>query len=313
MKINIFYLIGLLAIMFITSCSDGQDYRSYEGEYGTETTKLADPVLNIESQVVSFIFGTDSYPVDFNLVNGEKAVTTINIYNTFNDAASGESSNEVLLRSVAVDGSVSRDTFSEPFTYAELKEGLTLAGSPLPDDETQIGTGSTWNLRYEGVTSTGDVQFAGSTIIGVLHRYAGLYEVIESAYWRIGSDSGPWDGETRFIGSPNATTFSYNDAWGPFGWVGNSFTFTIDEGSGEVVVPLLNSDGSLANGGPLFSGNRAVGCHTEPGFFTSLSVPCEESNVFTEDPDGKHILKMHYGYFTDGSGAREFYEVLRKI
>ena len=79
-----------------------------------------------------------------------------------------------------------------------------------------------------------------------------------------------------------------------------------------MTIPLLDENGQLAHGDPLFSGNRALGCHTEPELFTN--VPCDGSNMLIpDDVNGKHRMILTYGYFTDGSGLREFYEVLEKI
>jgi len=128
--------------------------------------------------------------------------------------------------------------------------------------------------------------------------------VIESAYYRIGENNGDWNGEVRFIGSVDEDTYSYNDYWGLFGWAGKSFNFDVDYSDNTINAPLI-VDG-------LFSGNRALNCNEEPGIFEN--VPCEGSNVVVEDEaSGKHRIYLTYGYFTDGSGAREFYEVLEKI
>jgi hypothetical protein len=116
---------------------------------------------------------------------------------------------------------------------------------------------------------------------------------------------GPWVGATRFIGSVDETTFSYNDYWGGFIWTGNAFHFRVDESDNSIEVPILVN-------GALFSGNRAMSCSINPADFTS--VPCDGSNILIpDDVNGKHTIKLTYGYFTDGSGPREFYEVLEKL
>lgn len=306
---NIFILfLAFFAIAF-TSCGD-DEYESLESEYGNITLEPADALLNVNTPVISFQAGTPSYNLNFDLVNGEKKINTINVYSFFTDAASGVQSDEVLFKSYEV-GNNLRTNFSDDITYSQLKEGILLNGTPLPDDEVSVSIGSGWQFRFEGVTDTGIVPFASNVRVAVLSRFAGIYTVIESNYFRIGEDNGDWNGTEIFIGSVDEVTFSHTDNWGPFGWAGNSFHFTIDEESNEIVVPLLNADGSLANGDPLFSGNRAIGCHTEPEIFAN--VPCDGSNVLIPDDDGgKHVIRLTYGYFTDGSGLREFYEVLEK-
>lgn len=311
MKINILYYLGFITLMFFTSCGE-EEYQSIESEYGTTNLEAADALLNVNTQVVSFQAGTPSYNLNFDLLNGTKKVSNINVYSSFTDAATQTTSPVILFKSYPV-GDNLRTNFSDDVNYSQLKNGITLNGEPLPDDEVSVAIGSGWLMTFEGVTADGTiVPFTNQARVAVLSRFAGIYKVIESAYFRIGSDSGPWTGEERFIGSVDETTFSYNDAWGPFGWAGNTFTFSIDETTNVVTVPLVDDSGQLLNGNALFSGNRAVGCHTEESFFTN--VPCEGSNVLEpDDVNGKHIIKLTYGYFTDGSGPREFYEVLEKI
>jgi len=145
----------------------------------------------------------------------------------------------------------------------------------------------------------------GNIRVGVLSRFAGLYEVIESKYYRIGVLTAEWTGQTRFIGSVDATTFSYNDFWGNFAWGGNAFHFRLDESDNSIQVPIL-VDG-------LFSGTRALDCDVEPQ--TIGFVFCAGSNVLIQDEvGGHHVIKLTYGYFNDADGgSREFYEVLRKL
>jgi hypothetical protein len=60
----------------------------------------------------------------------------------------------------------------------------------------------------------------------VYSKYAGLYKVIESNYFRIGVPGTPpnWNGSERFIGHVDDVTLSHNDAWGPFDdWAANHF------------------------------------------------------------------------------------------
>ncbi len=311
MKINLNYFFLFFAIIAFASGCGEDEYETIDGEYGTSTATVVDPLLNVNSQVLSFQAGTASYPLSFDLVNGSAALTTINVYSVFTDASSGVTSNEVLFKSYPV-AAGTRVNFNDDITYDQLRDGISLAGAALPDDQVSVAIGSGWLMRFEGIGAGGAVvPLSGNVRVAVLSRFAGIYKVIESAYFRIGSDSGPWNDSEIFIGSVDETTFSHNDMWGPFGWVGSSFTFSIDEATNLITVPLLDADGQLANGNALFSGNRAVGCHTEEGFFEN--VPCTDSNVLIpDDANGKHIIRLTYGYFTDGSGAREFYEVLEK-
>ena len=298
---NLIKIVGLFvfgALLF--SCTDDEAV-AYESGL---TQQITDPFLQVRTGVISFQAGTPSYEMLIDVINGTKALTQLNIYSVYTDNATGNVSNEVQFASLPVSGS--RTAIVNEFTYDDLKAGITVGGGPLSDDQTTLAIGSGWNMRFEGVVSDGSViPMTGQVIVGVLSRFAGLYEVLESKYVRIGVDNGGWNGENRFIGSVDETTFSYNDFWGTFGWGGNSFHFRLDETDNSLTVPIITEDG-------LFSGNRALNCEDDAALFST--VPCEGSNrLIPDDVNGEHEIRLTYGYFTDGSGAREFYEVMKKI
>ncbi|MDZ4748184.1 MAG: hypothetical protein SH808_06820 [Saprospiraceae bacterium] len=299
---NLRLIISLsFALLFISVSCNEDDLVTY----GDETNQgISDPFLQILTPVISFQAGTPSYLMEFNVVNGLKRLTAVEVYMTFTDAVSGAESNEALLATYTLDAD-DLTVISDELTYAELKAGLIVNGSPLPDNEVDLAIGSGWKLRFLGKRAEGDIGLPGSIRVGVLSRFAGNYKVIESAYYRIGVFSSNWNGQTRFIGSVDATTFSYNDYWGPFGWGGQSFNFSLNEVDNFLTVPILTASG-------LFSGTRAINCTDDGAIFTN--VPCAGQNVLIpDDAGGKHVIKLTYGYFTDGSGPREFYEILEKI
>lgn len=300
------FKIFFVSLIFISlnTCSDTDNTIKYaEGE----TLKITDPYLQIETPVVSFQAGIPDYSYAFTLINAVNHVSKLNVYKQFTQAGTLAQSDRILFKSYSV-GNDNKTAFSDSFTFSDLRDGLKVNGADLPTNDELIPTGSSWKLTFEAETSQGTQQLGGSIRVAVLSVYAGIYKVVESEYFRIGVSYGGWNGETRFIGSIDENTFSYNDAWGYFGWVGKSFDFDLNPDN-TITVPLINSSG-------LFSGNRALRCDIEPQTFTSVS--CDGSNVLIPDPanptskDGKHIIKLTYGYFTDGSGPREFYEVLEK-
>ena len=289
------------ALMFVSISCNEDNFVQYGNE---QYQKVTDPYLQIITPVISFQAGVPSYHMEFIVVNGLKRVTDVLVYKTFTDAATGAQSNEALLDSYPVSADATT-TVTDELTYAKLKEGLTINGNPLPDNEVDIAIGSGWQFRFVGVSAASDIPLAGSIRVGVLSRFAGIYKVIESAYYRIGVLTSNWTGQTRFIGSVDATTFSYNDFWGPFAWGGHSFNFVLDESDNSLEVPVLVN-------GEFYAGSRAIGCSTDYALFTH--VPCDGSNVLIpDDLNGKHQIKLTYGYFTDGSGPREFYEILEKL
>lgn len=295
------YLLILLTL-FGVSCEedDTVDYN----ESAAITQKVADPYVQITTPVVGFQAGVESYDLGFNIINGAKAINEVKVYSTFTDAETGAQSNEVLLGTFAPEGP-NRTIVTAPVTYENLKTGLTVNGGPLPASDLDLKVGSGWKLRFEGITSSGEaLRLPGNINVAVLSRFAGIYKVIDSKYYRINVLTATWTGETRFIGSVSETTFSYNDYWGSFPWTGNQFNFDINFDTNVITTPIT-VDG-------IFAGNRAISCPANAADFTTLG--CANTNVLIpDDATGKHRIKMTYGYFTDGSGPREFYEELEKV
>jgi hypothetical protein len=300
-RFNIKLLLPFLFLsVFFLSC--GKEELVTYGDGGN--VKIADAFLQIQTAVVQFQAGLPDYKLSTYLVNGEKTVTKVNVYSVYTDAKSGAKSNEALLTSFDVPAG-NRVLLDKNITYADLKKGLTVNGGGLPDDQKVLPVGSGWKFRFEGETASGKVNLPGNVNVGVLSRFAGLYKVIESKYYRIGVLTADWAGQTRFIGSVDETTFSYNDFWGSFAWTGKSFNFSLNtDNSINVPIPI--------NG--IFSGTYAINCKDNKDKFGF--VPCDGSNVLIpEETTGKHIIKLTYGYFTETGavGSREFYEILEKI
>lgn len=293
-----------LALIFVGFGCDDSDYVTYDGEAFQD---VADPFLRIKTPVLSFQAGIPSYHMEFDVINGANRLNTIDIYKTFTDAVTGASSNEALLGTYTIEGD-DYTVVTDELTYEDLKTGLTVNGGSLPDNQAELAVGSLWVFRLVGHYASGKAQQMGGSIrVGVLSRFAGFYRVVQSEYYRINVPRPDlaWTGQTRFIGSVDATTFSYNDYWGLFAWAGNSFNFELDESNNKIRVPILTASG-------LFSGNRAINCVDDAAVL--VNVHCDESNILIpDDVTGKHVIKLSYGYFTNGSGPREFYEVLEKI
>lgn len=293
--------------LFALSCEEEREIEYPVSEAVTQ--QITDPFLQIKTSVIGFQAGTPSYDLEFNVINGLKNVSQVNVYSTFTDATTGQTSNEVLLKSYPVTGST-RNILTDELTYADLKAGLTLNGTPLPDNQTTLAVGSGWKFRFEGVRPSGEtVHLPGAVNVAVLSRFAGIYEVKKAEYWRIGvlrnDVTGPWIGEHIFIGSVDENTFSHNDWWGPFAWTGESFHFDVDLTTNKITVPILVD-------GALFAGNRALSCATDAGDLSR--VKCGSSNILIpDDVTGRHKIILSYGYFVDGSGAREFYQELEKV
>ena len=299
-------LLACCTLMFVTSCED-DDFIGYDEINETRNDPFMDILVN--TPVISFVAGEPAYTIDFLVITpNSDAAAKINVYKSFTDSKTGETTNTALLGAYDVTNGANATNIKADITFADLREGLTLNGNPLPTDELAIAIGSTWKLTFEPVTSGGEAAFStGKTItVGVLSPFAGIYEVIESAYFRIGVDQGGWNGEQIFIGSVDDNTFSHNDWWGPFEAAG-AFVFDLND---DNTLTILDDPSQL-----FFSGDDMLTCQDDSGKFGN--VPCATSNILEPAEDGRHIIKLTYGYFTasgdENEGAREFYEVLRKI
>jgi len=301
---NIRLIIPLAFVLLFAAVScDDDEFVTYGNE---QFQTVTDPFLQILTPVLSFQAGTPSYTMQFNLVNGNKRVDAVDVYKVFTDAATGSVSDRVLLGTYTIPAGETFTSITDDLTYDELKSGLLINGAPLPDDQNQLAIGSQWQLTFVGKTSGGDINLPGSIRVGVLSRFAGIYEVIESAYYRIGVLTAEWTGQTRFIGSVDENTFSYNDYWGNFAWGGSAFHFDLNPDF-TIKVPIVDPPAAL------FGGNRPLDCTVNPQEFSIFTCGPDVNILIPDEVNGHHTIILLYGYYTDGSGPREFREVLRKL
>ncbi len=306
MKFIINAFMVFLAISLTFSCVD-EDLVNYGSETNASRNDAFLEVL-INTPVVSFVAGNENYDIDFLVVSPDSdEVTRVDVYTQF-VGAEGES-NEVLLNSYDIPAGQNTTNITDQITYDQLRDGLMLNGSALPDNQVELPVGASWTLRLDPVNTSGETVFsAGNITVAILSPFAGTYRVIESGYFRIGVESGAtdWTGTEIFIGSVDENTFSHNGWWGPFEQDG-FFVFDINADD-SVTIP---DDPSQL----FFSGDEMLTCQNDSGQFPN--VPCAGSNTFETTADGGIILRLTYGYLTlsgdENEGAREFYEVMEKI
>lgn len=297
LKNLLFVFLGVFAF----SCQNDDLVEYQKGDF----VQINNPYLYVNTPVVQFQAGTPSYTISVDVINNAQNLRKIDVYSVFTDAVSGKKSNKVLLTTLDVPAG-SRVKVEKALTYADLKKGLIVNGASLPDDDKSLSVGSGWKLTFEGTTDFATEIMNGSITVGVLSRFAGIYKVVESHYYRIGVLTAQWDGATRFIGSVDDNTFSYNDYWGNFDWTGKSFNFDIDFQTNKITAPIIVP----ANG--IFSGSRPMNCPEDEALFKEFD--CKTFNVFEpNEATGAHRIKLVYGYFTNGSGPRAFYEILEKV
>ncbi|MFT6747009.1 MAG: hypothetical protein ACJAZ2_001355 [Glaciecola sp.] len=297
------YSLALLVVAGLFSCEKDSDVLTG----GAETGGL----LTVNSGLVGYVVGNGNdfkYPVKVTAFQGAVATTKIEIYKSFTTKA-GVSSSEILFKTIDVATSPKNQVIDYTASYNELRADLTVGGAPLPADDSLLQIGDFWSLRYVTTTSEGTVHAnAKSTKIAVGTRFAGTYRVIDSNYWRINSESGGWNGSIRVIESVDATTYRYVEYAGPFQSVANSHYFTIDA-DGVVYTPLTyEGNVQLLNGQPL------INCASNPADMANACGYAGPQNTVTKDDvNSKDRIYRSYGYFTAGSGPREFYEALERV
>ena len=270
-------------------------------------------LISLNNAAIGYVIASEStYTASGNIFQGTVQTTTVDVYKSFTDAVTGKTSEEVFLTSIPVTTTeVGKNaTFEFSFTYEDLIEGLTLDGNPLPSSDSGLNIGDSWSLRYAAKTSDGDLSFnSNTTKVSVGTRFAGIYRTIDASYYRIGvltSTTSDWP-EEIIIESVDADTYRVVNYFGNFD--GNEWYFKIDEATGKISYPdeTPSGDAQLGNGQPFIS------CASSPNDMTN--VPCGDvtDRIELDEVNGADKLYMSFGYFTSGSGPREFYQVLEKI
>jgi hypothetical protein len=297
------YSLALLVLAGLFSCEKDSD--TLTG--GAETGGL----LTVNSGLVGYVVGNGNdfkYPIKVTVFQGAVLTTKIEIYKSFTTVA-GVKSNEVLFRTIDIPATPKNQPIDFTVTYNELKTGLTVAGQPLPTDDSLLKIGDAWTLRYVTTTSEGTMHNnSKSTKIAVGTRFAGTYRVIESNYWRLAASPSSWNGDVRVIESVDATTYRFVEWAGPFQAATNTHYFTISP-AGVVDSPQTYKGAvQLLNGQPL------INCASHPiDMARACGYPGPQNTVTKDDVNNKDRIYRSYGYYTAGSGPREFYEVLERI
>ncbi len=287
-----------MALLF--SCDQEQD------DLVTEEVALGG-LLEVMTPVISHVKGErPTYSVEYLVYQGEVKTTQVEIYKQFSNAEG--TTDKQLMKSIAVDNQSMGQILTTEFTYDDL--ALDVPG--LPENDADLVVGDKFILTYQTTTSEGNKHWnVPTTEVGVSSPFAGVYNVIESDYWRIGVQSGgaDWTDQTRVVKSVDPTTLQHV-GWGP--WVPEQwptdpiylYLYSADESD---ITVLKEWDGEVLRG----PGDVPITCAEDGSLFTN--VPCEGSNVMVFKDDGKHTITITYGYEVVGSGYREFYEKLEKI
>ena len=300
--------LSLFVVAFVASCDDSTLID--DSEDILTGNAILGGLIDVGNPLISYVVGSgNTYTASGQIKQGTVPTTAVDIYKSFTDVVSGASSDKVLLTSVAVTDTNPGDivNFSFDFTYESLSSGLTVNGSPLPTDDGGLNIADSWSLEYRSMTAEGEtVVNANTTKVAVGTRYAGIYTVMESAYWNSGSlQGGNWNGEDRIIESVDATIYRHV---GLAYWDDNEFFFTVDNTTGYITILPEDLEGSalLLNGSPVMT------CEGAGGNFENLTCDSSTSFALPDDVGGEDQLTFTVGYFRGVGATREFLEVLVK-
>jgi hypothetical protein len=128
---------------------------------------------------------------------------------------------------------------------------------------------------------------------------AGDYTATDGQYWNSGTFRGNYAGNHYTIQAISPGLYRYI---GIAYWVGgNDLYFTVDEATGDITIldKDLEGEPTLLNGSPIMTGSNNLNFEMVP--FVANS---------TLKDDGKHEVKLTFGYHRGAGATREFTETL---
>jgi len=310
----------ILSLITIVACNDEQlNVDNWDGN------TIEGGLLDVKNKNMNYVVGNQGpYFAKTRVYQGDVKTGSVRISKTFYtsekvvDPDTGESETVVLksntideFRTVSISDTDQNSFFDIDFTFSELIDGLSINGSPLPANDGEYTIGDYWELEYFSSTSTGEHKNYASTQVTVSTRFAGTYLVKKGEYFRLGANNGGgamWTSEYVSIKSIDAITYQWAE-WGILsGWADNVLYFQIDPNTLEITYPE-EWDGipQTLNGEPLMTPS------SHPNDLSNVIGLTTTPNQAFAAEDGKDILDMVYGYYTGGSGPREFYHLLEKV
>jgi hypothetical protein len=302
-------IISILFLSLITfqACNDDDlNVDNLDGDF------LEGGLLDIKNTAMNYVVGnTGPYTATVRVFQGDIKTTSIRIAKTFHsgNAVSNTVDN---FKTITISDTNQNSSFSFDFTFSGLIEGLSIGGNALPSNDGDYTIGDYWELEYYSTTSDGvEYRNYATTQAAVSTRFAGQYKVLKGEYFRIGADNGGgamWTGDDVSIKSIDAKTYQWAE-WGILsGWADNVLYFQIDPATLKITYPEeWNGVAQLLNGQPLMT------LLTNASDLTNVSPKTSTPDIAVLNANGADTLDMVYGYYTGGSGPREFYHLLEKI
>lgn len=209
-------------------------------------------------------------------------ITSIEVYNIYNDVAAGKVSEQVLMKTVDVASANSSEELSKPYTitYTDLIKDIKIAGASLPANEALLAIGNSWVLSYVSVMADGrKVANNATTTIAVANKYAGFYQSVGYFTHPVATSSRAIN-EKKFL-TP-LTAYACRIPAGDLGASGYSVVITVDPATNTI---------SFSGGAP-----------------TDMFASAERS--YYDTATGKFYL--HY-FYVGASGNRIMDEVLTPL
>ena len=322
--------LALVAVFFI-QCDSVDDLM-------TENA-LEGGLVEASSTAINYVIGSGStYTFDLYVhQEGATKVNSINIYKScfyaaaipwYNpgdtthataDSVAAKYTDEILELSIDItEKSISHTVSTRDWAWEDLREGLTQEdGNELPALEGGMEISNYFQFVIEAVLSDGRIVRQKAPVrMTVSTRFAGTYTVLEGEYYRLGlidANNGAhnmWVGGEVVISSVDAITYKWED-WGILStWDGNVLYFQVDPATGKITYPAeWNGAAQILNDEPLMTPI------THPDDMARV-IPlggADINSALKDDVNGKDQLNMVHGYFTGGSGPREFYFLLEKV
>ncbi|MFC2096671.1 fibronectin type III domain-containing protein, partial [Bacteroidota bacterium] len=168
-----------------------------------------------------------------------------------------------------------------------------------------LSIGTEYTFNFKSIDDDENISTGISISATPDYEIEGTYTAIEGEYWRnemLMSTVEYWLDEFQ-IEKINETTYKLIKFCA---WENNELYFQIGE-SGQITYPVeWGGVNQTLNDEPITT------CDLNPADLEH--VDCENSNFATIDElNYKHKLTMTIGYYTEGSGPREFYQVLEKL
>lgn len=312
--------IVFVALIAFYACNDDQlNVDNWDGN------PVEGGLLDVKNTAMNYVVGnTGPYNANIRVFQGDAKTTSIRISKTFYtteivvDPITMEES-KIVVKSNTIDDfqtleitDTDQNSFvSYSFMFDDLIEGLTIDGEPLPTSDGEYTIGDYWEMVYYSTNSNGEHQNYATTQATISTRFAGTYDVLKGEYFRLGENNGGgamWTGGQVSIKSIDAITYEWAE-WGILsGWADNVLYFQIDPATLEITYPEeWDGVAQTLNGEPLMT------LKTNANDLTNVSGMTDTPDTATMVDSGADTLDMVYGYYTGGSGPREFYHFLQKV